>query len=554
MPDLPATMSDRPNTPDSRGWWSGIWRWLCGDSLHDGAVQGLDEERRALQWALLHKRRNDQVRHNELNALRESIRAQRTVPPAGTQPPAPPSLLGTGGMRSGGSRGAEPDKSRTIEQIARIEAQMARHWTPRTAESSGLCIAAPVVASAGPIASRHLQTRADGSDMSIDLVTVESPAQTAEPQALLTHPALTEVAVRYANGRLDEARQMLAALQTPEDRTPLACLAGLMLLELLWAAGDVEGFEDWAAEWAERFGQPIPRWPMVQPPPASAEAMSGTATTAIRPIWVCPPRLDAAAVTAVAALAERGDAALWLDWSGLLSVDLEAAERLAAVFEHWANLPLALRWQGSAVLRRRLKAGTPSGRRDNPPVWWRLRLAALRLVGRRDEFDLVALDYCVTYGELPPLWHDPLTHVEPVEALPEPAPGESAFSAVATPRTGGAILAPGPDAGPAVRLEGVLDGDAAPVLQVLDAAVQAVAPHASSRQEGVVPCASRALVIDARRLERVDFAAAGALLQGLLAAQRRGVRVELDGVSHLLAALFQLVGIAEVATVRLRQY
>ncbi len=587
-------MSAPPNPPDSGGWWSRIWR-LRTEASEDGAVRGLDEERRALKAAILRKRRNDRVRYNELNELRAWIRAQRAAaPPAESPSASPPSLPGAAGARSGWPRRG-PDKSRTIEQIARIEAQMAQHWTPRAAESSGLRIGAPAPASAGPIVSRHLQARADGFGMSIDLVTAEPSAPAAEPQALLTHPALTEAAVRFANGRLDEARQVLETVQAQEVRTPLARLAGLMLLEVLWAVGDVEGFEEWAAEWADRFRQPVPRWPVVRQPVPPAESTSGAASgctsggtsggaaTAAWHTWVCPPLLDAAAVTALAALAERSDGAPWLDWSDLLSADAEAAERLAALFEHWADQPLTMRWRGGAVLRRRLKASTPSGRRENPPVWWRLRLAALRLMGRRDEFDLVALDYCVTYGELPPTWHDPVAHVEPAEVLPEPPPaasptevppepapaestlawpgvvssvtaGESEFPAVPTQMAGWSIQTQGGEAGPAVHLEGVLQGDMAQALQALDAAVEGVAPRASSPGEGAVSPPSRVLVIDARRLQRVDFAAAGALLQWLLAARGRGVRVELDGVNHLLAVLFHVVGIDEVATVRLRQY
>lgn len=132
--------------------------------------------------------------------------------------------------------------------------------------------------------------------------------------------------------------------------------------------------------------------------------------------------------------------------------------------------------------------------------------------------------------------------------------GESEFPAVPTQMAGWSIQTQGGEAGPAVHLEGVLQGDMAQALQALDAAVEGVAPRASSPGEGAVSPPSRVLVIDARRLQRVDFAAAGALLQWLLAARGRGVRVELDGVNHLLAVLFHVVGIDEVATVRLRQY
>ena len=67
---------------------------------------------------------------------------------------------------------------------------------------------------------------------------------------------------------------------------------------------------------------------------------------------------------------------------------------------------------------RRTSASTPSGRRENNPVWWRLRLATLQLMGRADEFDLAALDYCVTYGVTPPEWAAPGCAWRELEQLP----------------------------------------------------------------------------------------------------------------------------------------
>lgn len=559
-------MQPRPPPEESGGWWRRAWQRLRTAQPADDGVRGLDEERRALKLAVQRRRRNDRVRHQELDELRELMRAKQAEATSSQSayPAGAPSTSAVG--RSGWPR-ASSDKTRTIEQIARIEAQMSQQWTPRTTEASGLRIGAPAAAKPVPGASPHLQARSShGFGMSIDLVTVDPVAQQAEFEALLAHPALTEAAVRFANGRLDEARVALESLEAQEVRSPLARAAGLLLLDLLWASGDVEGFEEWAAEWADRFRLPVPRWPTVVPPPeapAPAEPASDTGS-----VWSCPPLLDTAAVQTLAEQVGRPDGVVWLDWSDLLSADIESAELLAALFERWAEQPLALRWRGGAVLRRRLKASTPSGRRENHPAWWRLRLAALRLMGRRDEFDLVALDYCVTYGELPPDWREPLARVEAAETLPDivvaPAPpassqaaspspaepldwpevvstvaaGETEFPAMTTQMADWAVQTTPAAEGAVSHLEGVLQGDIGPVLGALDAA------------SGAAPT----VVIDARRLQRVDFAAAGALLQWLLGARGRGQHVELRGVSHLLAVLFHVVGIDEAATVRLRQY
>ncbi len=577
-------MQAPPPTPDDRGgWWSRVWRRVLPGAADGAAVRGWQEERQALKAAMARKRRNDRVRHEELNELRALMRAQQAAKAAqGVASGESSSHPSSDGGRSGWER-PRRDRSRTIEQIARIEAQMAQHWSSRATPAPAVRIGAPQPAHPAPVVPGHLQARG----MHIDLVGVEPSPPHDDGDVALSHPALTQAAVLFANGRIDEARQALEALQAQEVRSPLAREAGVLLLDLLWASGDVEGFEDWAAEWADRFRLPIPHWPATLPPaaPAPAPVAETPAPPSAVAVWVCPSLLDADAVAALAAALDRDGVQGWIDWSALTSADTEAAQRLTALFERWAERPLEQHWCGSAVLRRRLKASTPSGRRENPALWWRLRLATLRLLGRRDEFDLVALDYCVTYGELPPAWRDPVARVLPAERLPDEVTVAAPTAADANPVSAGAeplawptIVAAATSASetefPAmptqqmawevstqldaatarVCLEGVLQGDAAAALAALDQAVAAALPASADSGSTQGAPAPAVLRVDLRRLQRIDFAAAGALLQWLLAARARGLRVELDGVPHLIAALFQVVGITDAATVRLRQY
>lgn len=577
-------MQSSPSTPDDRGgWWSRVWRRVLPGVVDGAAVRGWQEERQALKAAMARKRRNDRVRHQELNELRALMRARQAAEAAqGVSSGESSSHLSSDGGRSGWAR-PRRDQSRTIEQIARIEAQMAQHWSSRATPAPTVRIGAPQPAHAGSVAPGHLQARG----MSIDVVGTEPLAPREEGDAPLAHPTLTQAAVLFANGRIDEARQALQALLAQEVRSPLAREAGVLLLDLLWASGDVEGFEDWAAEWADRFQMPIPHWPTMLPPAEAAPvpvAETPAPPSAVA-LWVCPSLLDADAVATLAAALDHEGVQGWIDWSALTSADTEAAQRLTALFERWAERPLEQHWCGSAMLRRRLKASTPSGRRENPVLWWRLRLATLRLLGRRDEFDLVALDYCVTYGELPPAWRDPMARVLPAERLPDevtvaaptvadasPAPtgaeplawstvvaaatsaSETEFPAMPTQQMAWEVSTQFDATTPRVRLEGVLQGDAAAALAALDQAVAAALPPLAGGGSAQGAPAPAVLRVDLRRMQRIDFAAAGALLQWLLAARARGLRVELDGVPHLLAALFQVVGITDAATVRLRQY
>ena len=45
-----------------------------------------------------------------------------------------------------------------------------------------------------------------------------------------------------------------------------------------------------------------------------------------------------------------------------------------------------------------------TGVRDADPAFWQLRLDALRMTNRPDQFDEAAIDYCVTYEVSPPSW------------------------------------------------------------------------------------------------------------------------------------------------------
>ena len=55
------------------------------------------------------------------------------------------------------------------------------------------------------------------------------------------------------------------------------------------------------------------------------------------------------------------------------------------------------------------------------------------------------------------------------------------------------------------------------------------------------------------RLRRVDFTAAGALLNALVSLQASGRRIEFVNLNHLVAALFVVMGIHQFAALHLRK-
>ncbi len=540
----------------------------------DKHPQAPTENHQAIRAALQRRHRNDQIRQAEFDQLRALMRQQRVALPASDD--TRPSMVTASGQ--------EADRSGTIEKIARIEEQMSENWLRRQGErapeegtqlhiGSGTTI--PASLDGGVTQPGHLQASKDGRELlSIDVV-AEEPTNLPDEsvnELIFAHPLIAEAAVRFANGDDGAAQHALRSVLAQEPGLPAGRAAGLALLDLYHAQGDLAAFEEFAAEFADQYAVEVPRW-ISTVAQVSSEGAKGSLSSTLANVWVCPLLLDESAVNDLRRWVESRSVQepCWVDWNALVSADLPAARALLDLVEQWMRQPIELRFLGSAVLRRRLKASTPSGRRENDQAWWHLRLAMLRLMRHTEEFDLASLDFCVTYGALPPHWSEPLCQYHVVESIPgdeqgqlnrsaetgDVAPSHEALQPLATqlvgldvlewpavttmPVTEPALKAPTLAPGEGPRLSGQLVGDISPALLQLNAALDQHPPD-------------RVFSIDCRQLARIDLVAAGSLLQWLLGAMARGVQLELTGVHRLLAAFFHVVGLDETVTVRLRQY
>ena len=206
-------------------------------------------------------------------------------------------------------------------------------------------------------------------------------------------------------------------------------------------------------------------------------------------------------------------------------VSKEDKEKLVAAMREWGLLDGDLNYTSSL---------TVSGQRQVDPAWWQLRLEWLRLMRQPDAFDLAALDYCVTYEVSPPAWQEARCNFEGLVG-----PGASLTGLQGAARFGAdsqltlsdsgapSTLPQAEDGqiGAAGVLFGVLLGDATATLMPLE-------PQA--RRSGLA-------VISCERLVRVDFAAAGSVLNWAATQQAAGVRVQFREL-HRLAAVFLAAG------------
>ena len=177
--------------------------------------------------------------------------------------------------------------------------------------------------------------------------------------------------------------------------------------------------------------------------------------------------------------------------------------------------------------------------RDVDPVYWTLRLDALRLANRPDQFDEAAIDYCVTYEVSPPSWERALCKVRVSgSGMSTQAPPLSVVSEVSSTFMESTLEdAHGSSVQVAsVELSGQLVGDIGMTLGKIDTEL------------GRAPIVN----VSCAKLIRVDFIAAGDLLNWVLARRSENRTVNFVEAHRLVALFFGAMGITEHAKVKVR--
>jgi anti-anti-sigma regulatory factor len=207
------------------------------------------------------------------------------------------------------------------------------------------------------------------------------------------------------------------------------------------------------------------------------------------------------------------------------------------LFGSLCNEPVALRFSGAGRLVDTLRAQMPSGNQAVNPVWWHMRLNVLRTLQLLDDFELAALDYCVTYEVSPPAWQEARCQFSNVEDEADAAnvgtPAEASEWGAGYSQMSTVLM--GIEKAAAVQLE--LKGN------VLGDATQALAGFDASGQD------SDSVVVSCSGLIRVDFSAAGSILNWVAMRESEGCQVQFRDVHRLVAAFFNVIGINEHARV-----
>ncbi len=556
--------------------------WADLDKME--SVQESEQGKQALKHMIERKRHNDSVRRREFDQLRKLRRSSQAYTAEMAQHPS--AFRGSTGYSDLDERAV------TLKKIDEIEAQMSRQWWKgRQPGAAGTEAGAPLQpahrpsgkAKLGPdsrsgfastqasdlmadmedaptqmgLATRtdflnteppHVAPRAEVSrpfESSVSGVFSDSKMVSVDLGQSLSDPELEEAAIRFANSDDEGAKAVLmAALQTPNVAPEVADVWASALFDLYRSTGQHASFDQFSLEYAQRFGRSAPAW--FSTPQILGVSATKPAPAAVAPKpaagpkpWECPIELDVLAVQQLAKRVQPSDVPHVLNWHALQSISPQAAPLLAELFARWCGQPLKLCMDGDESLLLLLQACTPTGDASVPPEWWQLRLDALRLLRLPNDFELVALDFCVTYELSPPSWTLPRGERVSPESLRATAAQDTgwapeATASVVTANKPVADMLDVPMSAPqTLGLHGEVLGDAQYLIDPMHAAVQAGGTT-------VVSCA---------QLIRVDFSAAGSLLNWVANVEATGGRIEFKDVPRLVAAFFNLIGINEHARV-----
>lgn len=530
------------------------------------------------------KRRNDFVRKREFDMLRK-LRKREAMVGLGQDP----ATEGRPSFFQSSLPSSPDDRAQTIKKIDEIEAQMSMQWwktksarsqqsgwpegsvgTPALPPSSGsvskayaptvpaaltgagasvsevsAVVSTPVGRSAGLSLEATSNEQLAASGLLTPTSFSHSKTTAVEVEEAFLHDAeLEEIAIRFANGDDEGAELGLLEILGPGGGRATHVETWLTLFDLYRANGWSDKFESAAIDFVGRFNRSAPQWFSM---PDMVNMLRLPTAAGVAAHWICPSIMGLQTVAALKAALTKAPLPWRLDWRNLKRIDTAAVDSLYQLFLSWGEQTIEVRFIGEDQLQTALRSMTVSGDQTVPQQWWLLRLEVLRVTYRPDDFELTALDFCVTYEVSPPAWAGTRCKYKAINAQGEAEGGgtiigevfrDSGMSSLMTAEGDTTFDAShlGWSTLKSVELSGQIQGDVNAVLEKLQGKF-ADAQH---------------MVISCTKLIRVDFSAAGALLNWVSEREAEGRTVHFAEVNRLVAAFFSVIGITEHAAIAVR--
>jgi ABC-type transporter Mla MlaB component len=319
---------------------------------------------------------------------------------------------------------------------------------------------------------------------------------------------IEEAAIMYANGQVVVVEQMLKSAIAEDLLGDMTRNAWLMLFDLYQITGKKQEFENLSIDYASKFETSPPGW-IASGKHESPSAQPASGTT---PMVTFSGKLDASCIKHVERAQKLGESyrTLRLEFPKVTEVTAEGCKLLLGLLNKLQKSEHDLILVGAPELAGKIRAIIDVGRRDDTEDSWLLLLEILRLLNLEKEFEETSIDYCVTFEVSPPAFVAPkskittacadATSAEPADGFPMPA---------------------------------VVEGR-------IDNLILSIAAYSDEHSPAIIDCS---------KLNRVDFNAAGRLLTGLSPFCGIGKTIEFHHVNHLIAELFNVIGLKDIARI-----
>lgn len=483
------------------------------NNLHDSDY--LSSEKKTQM--LISKQHNDLARRQEFAELRE-LHVQRMLKESGNETQMPGSEMSK----------ANSHQAETLNKINQLESQMASRWSrQQNANNQDTVLGAAVKqrrlsrAMTGPIVSN-----VDQSDLSE-----------------LADPALEEVGVLFASNEDEQVELTLEAMLDKESVYRSHRVTWLTLMDYYRAVGKQGPYEDLAMEYMILFAESAPQWQVFDPALLKKQKVAEASTSGAAAYWSSPAVLDEMAVKSMQDKFDVSDPRIIrvMDWLNLKKITAEGAQLAWSCLKGYDQPEVILQTTGLANIMNYLAAQTKEQTNTDNEVFWRLRLELLRLFGSAEDFDMEAMEYCLAHEVSPPSWVAPECKTEDLdqstldddeaESISLGSNNTTAFTADQGTEFFGLNKAP-------LRLKGAYKGSMEKELQLLNDKITEDGGYLS---------------INCERMVRIDFSAAGDLLNWIAEKTASGYSVQLVNVHRLLALFFMVMGITVSARVVVRK-
>jgi ABC-type transporter Mla MlaB component len=416
----------------------------------------------------------------------------------------------------------------TAKKIDAIESEMSSEFSPTQAGNAALPVP-PSAAARRPPAAADKVKAAKGqqqapaqfeatlpSTMSTDfLLGEESKTISIEVANAETSQVIEEAAILFANDQSEMVEHMLRGAIHEDTARTLPKTAWWMLFDLYQITGKQQDFDTLSIEYASRFETSPPAWTPLsqlesQPVPA---ARSGTAPTV-----PFSGKLDGNIVKLLERAQKLGENSpvLRLEFARITEVNPIGCGLLLRTLNKLQSSEHDLILVGAPELVIKIRSILEVGRRDETEAPWLLLMEILRLLNSEKEFEEASIDYCITFEVSPPAF------VAPKNKVTTDAEECGSVNAVSD----------------CFMMPAVIEGST-------DQLTRAITSFAADHSPAVLNCS---------RLTRVDFSAAGQLLSSLAPLSGGGKSIEFHDVNHLVTALFDVMGLKDVARIVTRKH